>query len=184
MSDIDTIRAIVGDPVQFDRTQTEGDGFTTEYATANAPVVIGSQKVFVNAVLQALGPDYTFDSEAGLVTFVTPPAVNLQVVVSYRWSYQSDATLQTLLNLSPANLLLAASRALDAMATNEAIVQKVMRMASTSTDGRAVAQALRDHAKELRLQANAEDGGFDWAEMVTTMPAWRERILDEWAREG
>lgn len=64
----------------------------------------------------------------------------------------------------------AAADALDAIATSEALVSKVIRTAQgVQTDGPKVATALREHAARLRTQANddeqsdadAEDGGVD-----------------------
>lgn len=52
----------------------------------------------------------------------------------------------------------AAADALDAIASSEALVSKKIRtQAGVSTDGPAVAAALRAHAKELRAQADADE---------------------------
>jgi hypothetical protein len=64
-----------------------------------------------------------------------------------------------------ATLKRAAADALDAIASSEALVSKKIRtQAGVSTDGPAVAAALRAHAKELRAQAaELDDDGDDVA---------------------
>lgn len=58
----------------------------------------------------------------------------------------------------------AAADALDAIATSEALVSKVIRSQDISTDGAKVAAELRKHAQSLRTQADVDDdradGGF------------------------
>lgn len=52
----------------------------------------------------------------------------------------------------------AAADALDAIATSEALIGKVIRTeAGVSTDGAKLADALRKHAAQLRAQATAEE---------------------------
>jgi len=62
----------------------------------------------------------------------------------------------------------AAAMCLEVMASNEAYVQKKVRLLDISTDGPAVAAELRARAAELRkqdlLEENAADGGFEVAE--------------------
>jgi len=55
----------------------------------------------------------------------------------------------------------AAAQALDVWAANEAMVSKKIRTQDLSTDGPAVADALRKSAAELRRQADAGDGDAD-----------------------
>lgn len=50
---------------------------------------------------------------------------------------------------------LAAAAALDALATNEAYVQKVQRLPGLETDGARTALAIRGHAAALRAQVQA-----------------------------
>lgn len=50
------------------------------------------------------------------------------------------------------NARLAAAAALDALATNEAYVQKVQRLPGLETDGARTSQAIRGHAAALRQQ--------------------------------
>lgn len=76
---------------------------------------------------------------------------------------------------------LAAASALDVLASNEAMVQKRIRLLDLQTDGPAVAKALRDHAGVLRGQVD-EAGDFEIAEMVHDDFSWRERIEKQYLR--
>lgn len=66
----------------------------------------------------------------------------------------TDADLQAFLDLE-GSVKLAAAQALDALASNEALVSKRIRTLDLQTDGPAVAKALREHAAALRSQVAA-----------------------------
>lgn len=59
---------------------------------------------------------------------------------------------------------LAAASALDAIASSEALVSKVIRTQDLSTDGAKTADALRKHAASLRAQVDAERAELDDAD--------------------
>ncbi len=64
---------------------------------------------------------------------------------------------------SPSQIRRAAADALDAIATSEALVSKVVRTADgRTTDGAKVADALRKHAVALRAEADAQDEDAAW----------------------
>lgn len=71
--------------------------------------------------------------------------------------YLTDAQITSYLQLDDENVRLAAADALDAIATSEVLVSKVIRTQDLQTDGAKVADALRKHADRLREQANAAD---------------------------
>lgn len=77
---------------------------------------------------------------------------------------------------SPQVLRRAAADALDAIATSEALVGKVIKTQDVSTDGTKVAAALRAQAATLRQQADDEDalddGGFIEVAEFTPYPRW------------
>lgn len=84
------------------------------------------------------------------------------------------------LRLNGDNTRRAAAQALDVMASNEAMVSKVIKTQDLSTDGAKVADALRKQAAELRRQADdgedgSEDSGFEIAEFdpYPRHPGWR-----------
>lgn len=63
----------------------------------------------------------------------------------------------------------AAADALDAIATSEALISKVIRTQDLQTDGAKLADALRKHATELRRQADDDDetdGGASFFDII------------------
>lgn len=81
----------------------------------------------------------------------------------------STRQIAQFLRLNGDNVRRAAAQALDVMASNEALVSKVIKTQDLSTDGAKVAEALRKQAAELRRQADAGEGedeasGFEIAE--------------------
>lgn len=92
----------------------------------------------------------------------------------------STRQIAQFLRLNVDNTRRAAAQALDVMASNEAMVSKVIRTQDLSTDGAKVAEALRKQAAELRRQADAgEDdsddaSGFEIAEYepYPCRPGW------------
>lgn len=100
----------------------------------------------------------------------------------------SDAAITRLLSMNADDIRLAAAAALDIMASSQAMILKVIRTLDLSTDGASVARALREHASQLRKDAEMADGGeegglFDYAEMVTNAFTARERIRNQVLRE-
>jgi hypothetical protein len=82
-----------------------------------------------------------------------------------------DAKIAALLELESYNLKLAAAQGLDTIASSEALVAKKITKEGLTTDGPAVAKALREHAAQLRGQAaataDADDlGAFEIVDVV------------------
>lgn len=77
---------------------------------------------------------------------------------------------------------LAAADALDAWASNEAMVTKAIRLLDVSTNGPAVAASLRIHAQTLRTQA-ASEVGIDVAEMALGPSSVYEQVINKALRE-
>lgn len=75
----------------------------------------------------------------------------------------------------------AAALALETIASNEALVLKVVRLLDVSTDGAKVADALLKRAVLLRQQAEDDDmavgGAFDIAEMIVDPFTRRDALL-------
>jgi hypothetical protein len=82
----------------------------------------------------------------------------------------------------------ATALALETIATDEALVQKVQTVQGFQTDGARLATALFTRATALRDQASladAESGAaFDIAEQVTGPFSMRERVYDDALRQG
>jgi hypothetical protein len=73
----------------------------------------------------------------------------------------SDAEVTAFLALAGQNARRAAAEALDTLATNEALVSKVIRTQDLATDGAKLSAELRARAATLREQANLDDdAGF------------------------
>ena len=77
---------------------------------------------------------------------------------------------------------LAAADALEAWASNELLVLKVVKLLDVQVDGAAVAREMRMRAKILRTQAAAEVG-IDVAEMALGPSSIFEQIINKALRE-
>jgi hypothetical protein len=77
----------------------------------------------------------------------------------------------------------ATAMAMETIASDQVLTLKVMTLLDVSTSGDRVAAALLARAKLLREQAeqalSISSGGFDYAEMVTTDFAGRERLYNQ-----
>jgi hypothetical protein len=184
-TDLETVRLIIADPPQFDRAVDTGDGVNTQILLPNAPVITGTVSAWVGA---APTIPAAIDERLGLITFVPPAGDGIDVTITYQWQILLDDDLQTFLDLEGGNIKRAAAQALDTIASSEAMVQKRITLLDLQTDGPATANALRQHAKDLRREAEDEiavadaDGLIDYAEMVlppfTTYPYYKYK--KEW----
>ena len=100
----------------------------------------------------------------------------------------SDEEIEGYLALGGGNLFRGAAEAVEALARDEAYVQKVVRTMELSTDGAKLAAEFRAHAASLRARADeeedADDGGFEIAEMVHDDFTYRERLRKQAQRNG
>jgi hypothetical protein len=122
---------------------------------------------------------YVLTTEIGQVRLLIPDRVDAGHVFE-------DDEIQAFLTLE-GTVREAAAGALEAIASDQAMVLKVMRLLDLQTDGARVSDALLARAAALRKQAEddlAATAGFDWAEMMTTDFAIRERIMNEALRDG
>jgi hypothetical protein len=81
----------------------------------------------------------------------------------------SDADITAFLALEASSIKRAAALALETIASNEAMVGKVIKTQDLSTDGAKTAAELRARAAELRRQVDEDDpdaGGFDYVDFV------------------
>lgn len=82
----------------------------------------------------------------------------------------SDAQITAFLTMEGGIVKKAAAAALETIASNEAMVSKVIRAQDLSTDGAKVAAELRARAAELRRQVDEDDpdagGGFDVVDFI------------------
>ena len=97
-----------------------------------------------------------------------------------------DEEHQAFLDLNAGNIRLAAAQAIDAIAGNEAYVQKMIKMLDLMTNGPQTAMALRAAADELRRQVYEGSGDFsgmfDIAEQVYDNWTLDEHFVKSWMR--
>jgi len=115
---------------------------------------------------------YSYDvtTSVGQVRLLIPDRVTPNQVFE-------NEEIEAYLALKGDDIRCAAAAALETIAADQALVLKVMTLLDVHTDGARVAEALLKRAMMLREQAEADSTTFDWAEMVTTDFAARERII-------
>ena len=178
---IAVVRAIVPDRAQYDRSTATGDGLTVEFQTPNRPHITGTAKVYVSGTLKATPADYAIDESLGLLTFTVAPALAAEIVVTYQHSLLSDADITAFLAAEGSIDKRAAALALETIASDNAMVLKVIKLLDLQTDGAKTSDALLKRAGLLREQAADENytGGIDWAEMVVDDFSLRARLEAE-----
>jgi hypothetical protein len=128
---------------------------------------------------------FTYDlaTETGQIRLLIPDRVD----TADEPAIFSDEELAAFLQLED-GVRRAAAAALETIASDQALVLKVMRVQNVSTDGAALARELRARASGLRTQAAAaaaDDGDlFDVAEQVNDQFSARERLWKEALRRG
>lgn len=181
MSNIDTIRALIADKPVF--------------AKEDALLVVGltvQLKYFPlvpsSVVFESSPGAFTSDDQTGVLTFGAPVAEDL-FVVSYKHTLLLDVDIQAFLDYnvdSDDPIKLSAADALDAIADNQLIIQKKIKLLDLETDGPAMAKELRAHAASLRKQVFSADfveSTFDIIEQVNDAFGLREKIWKDWLRE-
>lgn len=102
--------------------------------------------------------------------------------------FLEDEEIAVMLAMESNNVKRTAALALETMASDEAYVQKMIKLMDLTTNGPAVAEELRARAAALRTQADDEDAAttaeFDWAEWVVNPFSFRERVDKEALRSG
>lgn len=100
----------------------------------------------------------------------------------------SDAEIAAFLALEENDVRRAAALGLETIASDNAMINKVIRLIDRATDGANASRALRERASLLREQAGqiADESTpmFDWAEQAPTEFAYRERMINEMLRNG
>lgn len=81
-----------------------------------------------------------------------------------------DWQLTAFLKLNADKIKAAAADAIDALATNEAMISKKIRTEDLQTDGPAVANAMRLHATALRAAQRREDEDADALDSFEVVP--------------
>ena len=86
-----------------------------------------------------------------------------------------DIEIDTFLDIEEDSVKLAAAMALETIASQEALIQKKIKLGDLQTDGPAVAKELRDRAARLRESVDSEVL-FDFAQMADSPNAAAEII--------
>lgn len=185
MDSIALIRTLISDAIQYGVADSEGDGVTVEFVTPNAPIYTGSTRVFVDVNPTS---NFTVDEELGLVTMATAPGNGVKVTVSSKFTMLTNVQIQALLDQysgsdTASAVKLAAADALDIIASSEAMIQKRIKLLDLTTDGPAVADSLRKHAKTLREGIQSEPS-FDFAEQVNDNAGFVEKMFKDFMRSG
>ena len=96
-----------------------------------------------------------------------------------------DAEVDAFLSMEGDSVKLAAASALCAIAADQALLLKKIKLlgGDLETDGPAVAKELRELAKQLRADVD-NDGAFDIAEQVVDQFTYRDRVFNQARRGG
>lgn len=100
----------------------------------------------------------------------------------------SDELITSVYNtLERSNIKRTAAFFLETIATQQALILKVIKNLNLQTDGAKLADSLMKQAKDLRTQADDEDDEtgdiFDWAEQVVDVFSERELLIKEIMRD-
>lgn len=126
-----------------------------------------------NGQVRAIIPDI---DEQNLIFQTAPPA-------------ETDL-INVYLTIEKDNVKRAAAMAIEAIARDEALLLKVIRMGIYEADGAKLANTLLDSARALRQQADAddlrdeEDAGFDIAEQIGTHWQENQYLYNEALKRG
>lgn len=127
--------------------------------------------------------NYDLTTDIGVMRLSIPDRVNTLVEPAMF----SDEELSAFLSFE-GDLRRGIAQALEVIATDQALVLKVMRVQNIQTDGAKLAAELRARAKGLREQAAQEEANegllFGIAEQVYDVFSLRERLINEALRRG
>lgn len=181
----EVLAAIAGDVgpgyAQYNWAGTAAPGnYEAELTVTISANVVKSERFVISVLGKPIGFTLDENTDIGTVRMIIQDVDAEQALFT-------DAGITKLLSLNGNDVRLASAAALDIMASNQAMILKVIRTLDLSTDGAAVARALREHASQLRADAEKADAGeegglFDYAEMVTNSFTARERLRNQMLR--
>lgn len=142
------------------------------------------QPIDSTTVIITPSSSFTVVGQTGRITFAVAPGA-ISIVVQYDVVLLTDQSIQDMLDLdTDADPRMVAALCLDAVASQQALIQKRIKMLDLETDGPALAKALREHAMNLREDVIGEqEPVFDIAEEIYDIPGLNEKILKDWMRE-
>lgn len=165
--DPDSLVLVVTDPTGDTTVVTTSHDDTGHFTGLFTPTLSGGHSYSLTSTDSTAGPAYASGTFWVADASTNPPdgdigLVRLLISDLAEPPTFSNFEIQAFLTLEGDVVKLAAAQALDAIASNEALVSKRIRTLDLQTDGPAVAKALRDHANSLREQHySAGEGEFE-----------------------
>lgn len=182
LSDIDAVRLKTGDKSVITREISIGDGVKTVYKLGHEN--LQGLQIWVNEVLQVVDTQYTADTALGVITFASPPGLNIEIIFQYYWTQYSDEEVQYFLS-EAGSINLAASLLLYALAADAAKVAMRETLAgggsfgSVTRDTSLTAQELRETAKALKNLYEETELGDQFPAQALTEVAWTNQVAEE-----
>lgn len=182
MSTLSQVRSIISDKAVPRSEVVTFDGILKRYRVKNFP--IDATTVVTTPVIAAP----TINAETGLLTWAVAPDA-ADVTIEYDSYFLSDDTINDLIAVNTDDedgtfeVRYIAADALDSLATNQALLLKVIKDLDIQTDGAALAKALRAHAESLR-QFVKDDPSWDFAQQINDIPGLSEKYLKDILRNN
>lgn len=179
LTDLQRVRLRIADQSSIVREIAEGDAVAKFFKldhenVATSPAIA----VWINDVLQSDPANYTTDVANGIVTFVSAPAVNDDIVFQYYWTLFTDEEVQDFLDQNGGSVNIASAKLLYSLAANAALLAKRSTLSggsglgSITEDTSVAARELRATAQGL-IELEGQIGQDIPAEGLTEIP-WTE----------
>ena len=194
LTDIERIRIKIADKSTIVRELAEGDGAAKFFKLNNQNVGTSPAiQVWINNILQTDPANYSTDVVNGIVSFVTAPAVNDDIIFQYYWTLFTDNEVQDFLDENGGSVNIASAKLLYALAANAALLAKRSTLSggsglgSITEDTSVAARELRAAAKgliELEGQIGSEIPAEGFTEIPWTEQVYRRQIEQEIIRDN
>ena len=179
--EIREVRTIISDDPVYASDEIILDGVQTSFQVQYFPLI--QESVIITPILDP-APS-SISEKTGVFRFAAAPDAQT-IKVEYNHVSLLNESICTFLHLqgNDWDVRLAAADALDSIATQQALIQKKIKLLDLQTDGPALAQALRAHAKALRDRVLADEPGFEIIEQINDKFGYREKVVKDWMRQG
>lgn len=155
LTDIEAIRLKSSDQPVLHREAATGDGETVGFRMEASPVLTSpGLRVWLNDVLLTETTDYTIDAVNGIITFVSIPASNDDLVFEYTSVVFTDDEVQRFLDDASGSTTLGTALMLMAWATRASVAARKESLTQGGPLG-AVTIDSSVRSKELRASAQA-----------------------------
>lgn len=94
MDYLSLIRLKISDKVKYGFDTQFGDGHSTEFRLSHSSIQTNSVSLFSND--EELTTGFSIDYEQGIITFSTPPELDVEIETSYRYSVFTDEEINLL----------------------------------------------------------------------------------------